>query len=272
MKIGCMIWRIGDILDFYEQIKWVKENSFKAVEFWTLPGIPDVWQGFDVQNASQEDVTQLKKALDGFEEVDIHAGFNEIGSQLGSSGERNINMGLTFELAAEIGAKIITVHPISKITEDSEIESLEKLNDLAGNYGVCVGIETLGGEQDERRMLLIKRLSLPNVGINVDVGHAYFQNGAAFKNYGTLGGLIDEISTKLVHLHGHDYDGHKDHIAVGHGHIDFPDIIGALCRAKFSGSICLEINPDREPAEGILESRDRLREIIADCKEQQKSK
>lgn len=256
-----MIWRIGDILDFYEQVEWVKAHDFKAVEFWTLPGSPDVWQGFDVQNASPENVAQLKQALDSFDEVDLHAGFDEQGIKTG--GEESIPLEPTFELAAEIGAKVITVHPGKKTTELSETESLKRLNHLAEKYSVCVGIETMGGVETKRKMLLLSQLALPHVGINLDIGHMYFENCAAFKDYGTLSNLIDEIDVEIVHVHAHDYDGHQDHIAIGHGYIDFHDVIGALYRANFSGSICFEINPDREPPEGILESRNRLREIIA---------
>ncbi len=265
MNIGCMIWRIGDILDFYEQIKWVKVHDFEAVEFWTLPGSPGAWQGFDVQNASQENIAQLKQTLDGFEEVDIHAGFNEQGIQIGGFGDKSIPIEPTFELAAELGAKVVTVHPGPTTTELSEIESLEELNYLAGKYGVCVGIETMGGVEATQKMLLISQLAFPHVGINLDIGHMYFENGIAFKDYGTLGNLIDEVNVEIVHVHAHDYNGREDHMAVEHGYIDFPDVIGALCRAKFSGSICLEINPNREPPEGILKSQKRLREIIAAC-------
>jgi len=261
MKIGCMIWRIGDMLDFYEQVEWVKAYNFEAVEFWTLSGKPGVWQGFDVQNSSPENIARLKRALNGFEEVDIHAGFDEQGIKIG--GDESIPIEPTFELAAEINAKVITVHPGRKMAELSEAESLERLNYLAEKYGVCVGIETMGGVETKRNMLLISRLALPRVGINLDIGHMYFENCAAFKDYGTIGDLIDEINVEIVHVHAHDYDGHQDHIAIGHGYIDFPDVISALCRTKFSGSICFEINPDREPPEGILESRQRLREIIA---------
>jgi len=266
MNIGCMIHRIGDIVDFYEQIKWVKEHGFKEVEFWTLPGSLGGWQGFDVQSASRREIARLKEALEGFEEVDLHAGFNEIGILLSGSTKETVEMEPTFELAAEIGARIVTVHPVPKRTENSGDESLEKLNDLAGQYGVCVGIENMGGTESLQKMLLVKQLSLTHVGITLDIGHAYFEGGAAFKDYGTLGGLIDELSADIVHLHAHDYDGQKDHLAVGHGCIDFPDIVGALCRARFSGSICLEINTNIEPPEGILKSRKRLRRMIAACK------
>ena len=112
-------------------------------------------------------------------------------------------------------------------------------------------------------MLLIEKLDLPCIGVTVDTGHMHFHNGEAFKPYGSLGRLIERFHRKVVHLHIHDYDGNLDHIAVGNGCIDFPDIIEALCAAQFQGSLCLEINPDREPPEAILESRERLHKLIS---------
>jgi sugar phosphate isomerase/epimerase len=65
----------------------------------------------------------------------------------------------------------------------------------------------------------------------------------------------------MVHVHAHDYDGDDDHLAIGHGIIDWDDVIRALHRAGFSGSLCLELNPFREP-ESVRESQNRLRRII----------
>jgi len=86
--------------------------------------------------------------------------------------------------------------------------------------------------------------------------------GEAFKPYGSLGALIKRFHEKIIHLHVHDYDGNLDHIAIGRGDIDFPDITKALCDVQFQGSLCLEINPDREPPEAICKSRDRLQAMI----------
>ncbi len=255
MKIGCMIWRIGDILDFYAQIAWIKAHGFDAVEFWTSPGKPGVWQGFDVRNASREEVARLKQALVGFAEVDVHADFDEA--------ETRPKMEPVFALAADIGAKAITVHPHPDISEPAEVAALERLNDLAAQYGVCVGIEPMGGLKAAQRIQRIAQLSLPYVGITLDIGHMYLEAGTAFEAYGTLGALVDQVNVEIVHVHAHDYNGVQDHIAIGHGYIDFVDIMDALARTKFSGSLCLEINPDREPPAGILESQARLRELIA---------
>ncbi len=255
MKIGCMIWRIGDILDFYAQVAWIKIHNFDAVEFWTSPGKPGVWQGFDPRNASQEEMIHLKQALVGFEEIDIHADFDEA--------EARTRTEPVFALAADIGAKTITVHPHPDISAPAETAALERLNDLAEQYGVYVGIEPMGGIKAAHRMQRIAQLSLPYVGITLDIGHMYLEEGTAFEAYGTLGTLVDQVNAQIVHVHAHDYNGVQDHIAIGHGYIDFVDIMDALVRAQFSGSLCLEINPDRESPAGILESQARLRELIA---------
>ncbi len=264
MKIGCMIWRIGDILDFYDQIEWVKTYEFEEVSFWTIPGQPGHWQGFDAEHAIQHDVAMLKKALTGsISEVDLHAGF-PIDSTNQDTRTANLqNLTPTFELAGKIGASVITIHAdrrtpefCGKTRDLAMAESLIRLNQLAKEFDVLVGIET------EWDMPLIERLELPRVGITLDTGHMHFNEGAAFKPYGSLGGLIERFRKKIFHLHAHDYDGNFDHIAIGEGHIDFHDIVRALCNIRYKGSLCLEINPDRELPEAICQSRDRLREMI----------
>jgi len=264
MKIGCMIWRIGDILDFYEQIEWIRENGFQEVSFWTIPGTAGAWQGFGAEHATQEDVEKLKDALVGIPEVDLHAGFPLDSTDEDSRKATMRKLTPTFKLAEAVGASVVTIHPDGKTADFSGerrdaalTDSLIQLNEMADQSDILVGIET------EWDMLLIEELNLPRVGITVDTGHMHFRDAEAFKPYGSLGGLIERFHEKIVHLHMHDYDGNLDHIAVGRGHIDFPDIIGALCAVQFQGSLCLEMNPDREPPEAICESRDRLLTMIA---------
>jgi sugar phosphate isomerase/epimerase len=263
MKIGCMIWRIGDILDFYDQIQWVKTYDFEEVSFWTIPGQPGRWQGFDVENATQHDMEMLKKALTGISEVDLHAGFPMDSTNRDTRRTNLQKLTPTFKLAGKIGASVVTIHADTRTpefcgkTRDSAMaESLIQLNQLAKEYDVLVGIET------EWDIPLIERLDLPRVGITLDTGHMHFNQGAAFKPYGSLGRLIERFRERIFHLHMHDYDGNFDHIAIGKGHIDFPGIIKALRNIQYKGSLCLEINPDHEPPEAIRQSRDRLREMI----------
>ena len=263
MNIGCMVWRIGDILDFYDQIEWVKTHAFEEVSFWTLPGKPGTWQGFYAEQATQDDVATLRKSLSGISEIDLHAGFPLDSTDENTRKATLQKLAPTFRLAKDIGSSIVTIHPdkrtpgfFGRLRDSAMAHSLIQLNEVAKQSDVLVGIET------EWDMPLIEELDLPYVGITVDTGHMYFRDGEAFKPYVSLGGLIERFHKKIVHLHIHDYDGQFDHITIGRGYIDFPDIIRALRTVRFRGSLCLEINPDREPPEAICRSRDRLRAMI----------
>jgi sugar phosphate isomerase/epimerase len=214
-----------------------------------------------VDSASQKDILSLKQAVDGFLEVAVHSAFDEIGIQQGFPGGNIVEMEPTFALAAEISATVVTVHPHRTLTEPDEIEALKRLNTLARQYGMRVGIEPMGGMKAEKRMRLVARLGLPAVGITLDTGHMHFENGAAFQAYGSLGNLIRTIKPQIMHVHVHDYNGKDDHLGIGHGYIDFPDIIGALDQGGFTGSLVLELNPFREP-ESVVESRNRLQALI----------
>jgi sugar phosphate isomerase/epimerase len=65
-------------------------------------------------------------------------------------------------------------------------------------------------------------------------------------------------------MHLHDYDGKLDHLAIGNGKIDFHQILHALVRIRYNGSLCLELNPDVVTPEGILQSRTALQKILDD--------
>jgi sugar phosphate isomerase/epimerase len=260
VNIGCMLWRIGNILDLHEQIEWVREHKFQEISFWTIPGTAGKWQGFNAERATQDDIATLKDALVGIPDVDLHAGFPIDSTDKEATIQRLMP---TLKLAESINASVVTIHPDQRTAEFSGAsrdvalaDSLVQVNELADQFNFLVGIET------EWDMLLIEKLDLPRVGLTVDTGHMHFHNGEAFKPYGSLGALIKRFHEKIVHLHMHDYDGNLDHIAIGRGNIDFPDIIKALCAVQFQGSLCLEINPDREPPEAICESRDRLQDMI----------
>lgn len=272
MKIGCMLWRIGDILDLYNQIQWVKSNDFEEVSFWTIAGNPGVWQGFDAEGASEESIAKLKKALAGIPEVDLHAGI-----PLDSRDEKTRKATLekldaTFRLAKNIGASVVTIHP-DPITKDfsgaKRIEAMKKslmeLDAKAAYYRVLVGIETAGREMGED-MSLVEIFNLPRVGITLDTGHVQSQSLETLSSYGSWGRMIEKHHRKIFHLHMHDYNNQFDHIAIGKGYIDFDNIIRALCKIRFTRSLCLEINPDRETPEGIIESRDKLIAMINEYK------
>jgi len=73
MLIGAMVWRIGDCVDFFGQLDWLRSHHFDAVAFWTCAGEPGVWEGLDLASASADRVARLRSALSAFASVDLHA-------------------------------------------------------------------------------------------------------------------------------------------------------------------------------------------------------
>ena len=69
------------------------------------------------------------------------------------------------------------------------------------------------------------------------------------------------FSHRLVHLHVHDYDGQHDHIPIGSGTIDFPNVIDSLRGIGYDGGICFEFTPKVARAD-ILESKRRWRALV----------
>jgi sugar phosphate isomerase/epimerase len=97
--------------------------------------------------------------------------------------------------------------------------------------------------------------ALPNVGVNLDVGHMYLPaNRLTLKAIGGIGNLIRHIGASLVHLHLHDVDGDTDHIEIGTGVVPFEEIAVALQRIGYPYGVMLEMNPDRVTPEGIRRS------------------
>ena len=268
MKIGCMVWRIGEILDFYEQLSWISSHGFEAVSFHTVAGVPNRWEGFGVREAKEKDIEKLRCSVKDFSEVSLHAPFESFGISLISPDlqirESSIaEFGLTIRLAGLIGAEIVTIHTGSSTATTDEIsrqtflrDSLLKLEELASPWNVRIGVELTSDYE------LVEELNAEHIGITIDTGHLSFEDGAGYREYGSIGGVIRRFSQKIFHVHVHDYDGEFDHITIGRGIIDFDEIVASLTNIGFKGSLCLELNPDREPPEEILRSRDKLQELI----------
>jgi len=244
MRVGCMAWRIGSTVDLRDQLAWLAEHGFEAVSFWTCAGQPGVWEGFDALTAGPADVKALQRALQAFPVVDLHAHLTSPDPQL----ERVV------AFAGEVGADTVTVH-----LDAADVPALDQLNDRAESAGVRIGLELT--EQYD----LALRPEAPRVGLTLDVGHVCFEDGAGYREFGSIPGLIEHIGDRLFHVHVHDYDGDLDHLPLGKGFIDFPGIVRALAAGGYEGVLCLELNPGRATPGELLQSRDRLEALIREA-------
>ncbi len=246
MRIGAMVWRIGDCLGFFEQLDWLRCHHFEAVAFWTCVGQPGVWEGFDFAAAHHARVTRLSEALAGFASVDLHAA-----TPLTAADDSTEELLRTVAFAGKIAGATVTVHLEAPVT-DALVTMLRQLDRAAEVAGVRIGLE-LTDSYD-----LALRDDLPCTGFTLDVGHVSMGEGAGYREFGSLPGLIEHMAPRLFHVHAHDYDGALDHLAVGAGALGWPGIMQALQRGGYEGVVCLELNPDRASPEDLVASRERL--------------
>jgi len=151
----------------------------------------------------------------------------------------------SIEACGTLGIRNIVVHtgllgPAGESEKNREIEmcvrSLKRPVERAGELGVNLSIENGTSPGVTVAMLheVIKRISRPNLGICVDVGHSNL-----FSKPETD---VDLSMPRLNSLHLHDNNGRSDqHYMPGEGMIAFDRIISILTANRFTGIVTLEV-------------------------------
>lgn len=255
--LGFMVWRIGDILDFDAQVEWIAQAGFEAISFHASAGTPGKWVGIDPAVTGPEARRRIKNLLARFSMREIHAPFAcELERETPSEVVKSLEGTLRF--AHDVGAAVVTVHADPPDPSRDEPvprwhEVLDQLDAAAAKAGVHIGIEFMS------RFEWLRKPRRAHIGATLDVGHMYLRDGAGYRPYGTIGGLVRFLDDTLIHLHVHDYNGAVDHIEIGTGRVDFDSTLRALTDMGYQGALCLELNPDRVSPDGIRRSADFLR-------------
>ncbi len=255
--ICLMAWRIGEILDLGDQLDWILRMGFEGMGFHASAGRPGQWRGIDPADADDQARARLREKVAQFSLCEIHAPFKSelvAGSLLGTTEE----LLPILDFAGNVRASIVTVHASPPETDSGADcgpwhEALERLNARALKNRLLVGLELTYGFE------WLARMGLSNIGVTLDVGHMYLDDGKWLEPYGTLGNVVRLLDGILVHLHLHDYDGTHDHIELGTARVDFDGLLMALAEIGYEGGLCLELNPDRVSPEGMLRSKAWLR-------------
>lgn len=257
LNLGMMVWRIGDLLDFDAQVKWIAHAGFESIAFHASAGSPGKWRGIDPTAAGLTERKRIRKLLSPFRMREIHAPFDaELQPQTPPNVLARLEEVLAF--AGDVGADIVTVHvnPPPLESKDPLTEwhrALDRLDAAAVKADTRVGLEFNSGFE------WLRRPRRSQIGATLDVGHMYHNKGRGYRPYGTIGNQIRSLGDTLVHLHVHDYKDGVDHIEIGTGVVDFDGILSALAQIHYHGALCLELNPDRVTPEGIKRSAAYLR-------------
>ncbi|MFZ1986816.1 MAG: sugar phosphate isomerase/epimerase family protein [Desulfatitalea sp.] len=102
--------------------------------------------------------------------------------------------------------------------------------------------------------------SFPQARLVLDTGHAHINAGMQ-----RILAFIDRFPDRIGHVHASDNFGrHDDHLPIGAGTIDFPEVVKALQRIGYDETITLEVfSPDRDY---LRISRDKLAGMFASVK------
>lgn len=261
--VSNMAWRIGEIINIYEQLDWCYEHGLHAVSFHAHPGYPSEWEGAPLLDMDDSALNKLKRSLRRFENIEVHMPFKAI---LDPFGEGCIEEIIRIaEKAEAVGVHIATIHSKQALPDHPaydiwrrQIERLSKLS--RGSIRLCLEL-TAGFE-------VLDTVDAPNVGFTLDIGHMVQpmdiwsdqKMTVPLSRYASWDALITSIAPRLWHSHLHDYNGELDHIPLGHGGIDYKAVFDAFQKIGYAGMYCLELNPNRMVPEDIVSSAAMIRE------------
>lgn len=152
-----------------------------------------------------------------------------------------------FQAAAEIGIPIVNCGPGGKTDDEStlqqSIESLGKLADMAGKYGVTLCVKAHVGQSvynTPTTLKVMEAINSPAFGIDMDPSHIYRANENPVE-------AIKAVISRVKHLHIRDCKGRQqgpgkpEEQANGRGDIDLIGFIRVLHEHGYQGPLDLEI-------------------------------
>ncbi len=207
----------------------------------------------------------------GLEAWSIHAGGPGGLSLGGTAGEARSSLAHCLEVCAELGARVMVVHPVhctplrppDPTPEDQRLEQdrriLQPVCRRARELGIEIALENGATLTDMGYLLrLTDALGGANVGYCIDTGHANLGDLGAARAVAMAGARL--YTTHLQDNHG----GSDEHLPPGAGAIDWAAVFAALKAAGYARPLMLELtdgpderpyDPDREMQQGVQNVR-----------------
>lgn len=180
-------------------------------------------------------------------------------------------MHLSLLMAVELGAKKVVLHPsmacgmgafVLATVKGYVFDFLSVMVEAARQLEVTICLENmfprnlLGVEPDEFEEFF---RVFPSLQLTLDTGHANIADPQGRR----LKKLVERFGKQIGHLHFSDNQGKRDdHLAVGEGTVDFPDLVRSLKAIGYDDTLTLEVfDQDRRK---LVASRERLKLLFAD--------
>lgn len=255
-------------LDPDQSLKTIKElagSTVKSVEI--------------LESTFKNDGKDVGEARRAFAEADIevrtvHArwgdeiDFSSLDESARLAGIENIRVAL--DLAQQLGAQIVVVHPsYEPISDDVRAgrikqarRSIATLAEIVSQVGCQVAVELLPrtclGNSAEELLELVEGVDPNSVGVCLDVNHL-------MNRFAALPEIVHTLAPRLIALHCSDYDGvDEKHWPPLRGVIDWAAFFSALRAINFSGPIHYETFLDgKTPTERLAFLQSNFAQLIA---------
>ena len=175
----------------------------------------------------------------------------------------------SLEVAAELGARKVVVHPghiggLGSYVMETALAyanaSLAAIIKRAQALGLCVCLENMFPRcrayvEPDDFVEIMQRF--PDLKLTLDTGHANIGK----KNGRRILEFIEKFGHRIGHLHISDNFGQRDdHIPLGSGAIDFEKVVRAIKQCGYDDTATLEIFSENRRE--LKQSRDRLEELF----------
>ncbi|MBD3265763.1 TIM barrel protein [bacterium] len=228
---------------FQSNLSLLQDHGIEGVEIFCTPRHLDISDPEAVQKAGMM-VREL-----GFQGVTMHAPIT-VGDLSDPDELQRDETVIACQRALDagmlMGANVVTFHPSSIEGEMSQAaerwvsleETLQDLGGYAEDRDVNIAIENFPcpffGCDPLELYNRIANLNLPNVGITLDIGHAFCG--------GHLPEILNQLGEKVFSVHASDNRGRVDeHLTPGQGFVPWEEIITGLRQMGYAGPFVIEV-------------------------------
>ena len=271
-KIGIAIWSLGLTRswdDLVRQLKLAREIGVKGVQLWAVdygrgnPCLLDPERcGSDCRRRVLELVDSYELEISGFcAQLSSPRGFGGLDDPEGLE-ERVSKTKKVLEMAAEMGAPIVTTHPgyIPEDVNDSRYRVIRGSVGEIAKYGEEVGaffaVET-GMEPSNVLKKFIEDVGSPALKVNFDPA-----NLLRFGVDEVVRG-VDLLGPYIVHTHAKDRNPETGRATVGEGLVPWEAYLQALKAQGFSGWLALEDETGVDVVDSLRRGRAFLESLIS---------
>lgn len=233
MKLGANSVLFGKY-DLETAFKWTKICGYDAIEVSAIDGMSQhlvISQWRELAPSIKELIAKYELPIQAMEQPNQDPAIMEA----------------AFQAAVEIGIPIVNCGPGGKMNDESSlqerIDSLGKLADMAGKYGVtlcCKAHVNAAIWNTPTSLRMLEAIKHPNFGLDMDPSHVYRSGENPVD-------AITAVIDRIKHVHIRDCKGRQTNPgkpemqANGRGDIDLAGYIRVLRKYNYAGPIDLEI-------------------------------